>query len=74
MRLAAVCFALISSQISTCAGFQAIILANTKLVRGNITTGVGAMACRHELWLPRALIDLQKGERCRPSLAHHASF
>jgi hypothetical protein len=50
-------------QISTCAGFQALALANTKLIRGHVTTGIVAMMCRHELWRAESLVDLQKGER-----------
>ncbi|KAF7797133.1 hypothetical protein EIP86_008325 [Pleurotus ostreatoroseus] len=49
-------------EISTCAGFQAVYLANLKKMRGLSATGVAGNACsRHEMW--RTLGDLQKGER-----------
>jgi hypothetical protein len=54
---------LISLQIPTCAGFQAILLSHLKLSRGLVTTGVGALGCRHEFWLPQCVVNLQKGER-----------
>jgi hypothetical protein len=50
-------------QIPTCAGFMAILLSNIKLSRGLLTTGVGALGCRHELWQPQCVVNLQKGER-----------
>lgn len=51
-------------KISTCAGFQAIHLANLKKKKGLAATGVGGVACsRHEVWRPNGLGDLQKGER-----------
>jgi hypothetical protein len=53
----------IPAQIGTCSGFQAILLANLRLSRGLVTTGVGAMGCRHELWQPQSVINLQRGER-----------
>lgn len=52
-----------SSQISTCASFQALSLANLKLVRGNVATGIVAMICRHEFWVNQSITDTQKGER-----------
>ena len=49
-------------QISTCAGFQTLHLANLKKMRGLSATGVAGCICsRHEMW--RTLGDLQKGER-----------
>ncbi|KAF7796181.1 hypothetical protein EIP86_007355 [Pleurotus ostreatoroseus] len=49
-------------EISTCAGFQALHLANLKKMRGLSATGVAGCICsRHEMW--RTLGDLQKGER-----------
>ncbi|KAJ3476363.1 hypothetical protein NLI96_g11205 [Meripilus lineatus] len=51
-------------EISTCAGFQAMHLANTKKKKGLHATGVGGVACsRHEMWRPNGLGDLQRGER-----------
>lgn len=50
--------------MTTCAGFQALALANLKLVKGNVTTGIAGVACaRHEMWRPCGLANLQKGER-----------
>ncbi|KAL1741225.1 hypothetical protein HDZ31DRAFT_84959 [Schizophyllum fasciatum] len=50
--------------ISTCSGFAAISLANTKRVRGLRATGVAAVICsRHNMFLPNGIGDLQKGER-----------
>ncbi|KAI1788247.1 hypothetical protein LXA43DRAFT_1097465 [Ganoderma leucocontextum] len=50
--------------ISTCTGLSAIDHANTKYSKGYAVTGVGAVVCaRHKFWLPRAMGDLQKGER-----------
>jgi bacterioferritin-associated ferredoxin len=51
------------SQIPTCSGFAAILLANLKHQRGLRTTGVGALGCRHEFWQPQSVVNLQKGER-----------
>jgi hypothetical protein len=39
------------------------MLAHSKLVRGNRTTGVVGVACRHELWRPTCMTPTQKGER-----------
>ncbi|KAJ7694007.1 hypothetical protein B0H14DRAFT_2419338, partial [Mycena olivaceomarginata] len=51
-------------EISTCSGFQAMFLANTKRVKGLRTTGVGGVTCaRHNMWRPNGLGDLQVGER-----------
>ncbi|KAA1479149.1 hypothetical protein DENSPDRAFT_886475 [Dentipellis sp. KUC8613] len=49
--------------ISTCAGFAALAKANTKSTKGLRVTGVGAVTCRHEFWLPNGVRDLQRGER-----------
>ncbi|KAF7791816.1 hypothetical protein EIP86_002840 [Pleurotus ostreatoroseus] len=49
-------------EISTCAGFQVLHLANLKKMRGLSATGIGGNACsRHEMW--KTVGDLQKGER-----------
>ncbi|KAJ3546784.1 hypothetical protein NM688_g5476 [Phlebia brevispora] len=51
-------------EMSTCAGFMAMILANLKKARGLAATGVGGCMCsRHELWRPCGMGDLQRGER-----------
>lgn len=51
-------------EISSCAGFQAMFLANMKRVKGLRTTGVGGVTCgRHNMWRPNGLGDLQLGER-----------
>ncbi|KZP18029.1 hypothetical protein FIBSPDRAFT_956594 [Athelia psychrophila] len=51
-------------EISSCAGFAAIFLANLKRSEGMCSTGVGGVACaRHELWRPTGIGNLQKGER-----------
>ncbi|KAJ6452354.1 hypothetical protein C8R47DRAFT_998112, partial [Mycena vitilis] len=51
-------------EISTCSGFQAMFLANTKRVKGLRTTGVGGVTCaRHNMWRANGIGDLQKGER-----------
>ncbi|KAF7971009.1 hypothetical protein HWV62_22275 [Athelia sp. TMB] len=53
-------------EISSCAGFAAIFLANLKRTTAVRTTGVGGVLCsRHELWRPNGLGDLQKGESLR---------
>lgn len=51
-------------EISTCSGFQAMFLTNTKRVKGLRTTGVGGVTCaRHNMWWPNGIGDLQHGER-----------
>ncbi|KAJ7152235.1 hypothetical protein C8R43DRAFT_1087891 [Mycena crocata] len=51
-------------EISTCSGFQAMFLANTKRIKGLRTTGVGGVTCaRHNMWRPNGIGDLQAGER-----------
>ncbi|KAJ7118609.1 hypothetical protein C8R43DRAFT_960209 [Mycena crocata] len=51
-------------EISSCSGFQAMFLANTKRVKGLRTTGVGGVTCaRHNMWRPNGIGDLQHGER-----------
>ncbi|KAF7972068.1 hypothetical protein HWV62_19137 [Athelia sp. TMB] len=53
-------------EISSCAGFAAIFLANLKRTTAVRTTGVGGVICsRHDLWRPNGLGDLQKGESLR---------
>lgn len=55
---------LTAAQISTCAGFAAIHLANLKGIKGHRTSGVGGVCCaRHGCWRPNGLGDLQVGER-----------
>ncbi|KAJ7109545.1 hypothetical protein C8R43DRAFT_904822, partial [Mycena crocata] len=52
-------------EISTCSGFQALFLANTKCIKGLRATGVGGVTCaRHNMWRPNGIGDLQAGERC----------
>ena len=50
-------------EISTCAGFAALFLANLKRRTGVRVTGVGGVVCRHEIWRPNGIGNLQKGER-----------
>ncbi|KAJ7075035.1 hypothetical protein B0H15DRAFT_792355 [Mycena belliarum] len=51
-------------EISSCSGFQAMFLANTRRVKGLRVTGVGGVTCaRHNMWRPNGLGDLQAGER-----------
>ncbi|KAK7676418.1 hypothetical protein QCA50_020636 [Cerrena zonata] len=51
-------------EISTCAGFQAMHLANLKKRKGLNATGLVGVACSdHEMWRPNGLGDLQVGER-----------
>ncbi|KAI0689949.1 hypothetical protein BC835DRAFT_1228821, partial [Cytidiella melzeri] len=51
-------------EMSTCAGFQAMLLANLKKAKGLNATGVVGVACsRHEHWRPNGMGDLQRGER-----------
>ncbi|KAJ7754658.1 hypothetical protein DFH07DRAFT_868558 [Mycena maculata] len=51
-------------EISSCSGFQAMFLANTKWVKGLRATGVGGVTCaRHNIWRPNGIGDLQLGER-----------
>ncbi|KAJ7042742.1 hypothetical protein C8F04DRAFT_1251560 [Mycena alexandri] len=51
-------------EISSCAGFQAMFLANMKQVKGLRTTGVGGVTCsRHNMWCPNGIGDLHVGER-----------
>ncbi|KAJ7170324.1 hypothetical protein C8R43DRAFT_944839 [Mycena crocata] len=50
--------------ISTCSGFRAMFLANTKRIKGLRATGVGGVTCaRHNMWQPNGIGDLQAGER-----------
>jgi hypothetical protein len=34
-----------------------------KLKRGLVSTGIAAVGCRHEYWMPQSAVNLQKGER-----------
>jgi len=51
-------------QMSTCAGFAALLKANVARTKGLRSTGVGAVMCVHDCWRPNGMGDLQKGERC----------
>ncbi|KAJ6512878.1 hypothetical protein C8R45DRAFT_1087985 [Mycena sanguinolenta] len=52
------------TELSNCAGFQAMSLANTKRTKGLRTTGVGGVTCsRHNMWRANGIGDLQVGER-----------
>ncbi|KAJ6579040.1 hypothetical protein DFH09DRAFT_1310403 [Mycena vulgaris] len=51
-------------EISSCSGFQAMFLANSKRVKGLRTTGIAGVTCsRHNMWRPNGIDDLQVGER-----------
>ncbi|KAJ7078694.1 hypothetical protein B0H15DRAFT_924757 [Mycena belliarum] len=51
-------------EISSCSGFQAMFLANSKRVKGLRTTGIAGVTCsRHNMWRPNGIGDLQVGER-----------
>ncbi|KAJ7148600.1 hypothetical protein C8R46DRAFT_1231115 [Mycena filopes] len=51
-------------EISSCSGFQAMFMANSKRVKGLRTTGIGGVTCaRHNMWMPNGIGDLQVGER-----------
>ncbi|KAF7973147.1 hypothetical protein HWV62_15919 [Athelia sp. TMB] len=51
-------------EMSTCAGFAAIHLANLKGIKGHRTSGIGGVCCaRQQCWRPNGVGDLQKGER-----------
>ncbi|KAJ7775003.1 hypothetical protein B0H16DRAFT_1713447 [Mycena metata] len=51
-------------EISSCSGFQAMFLANTKRIKGLRVTGIGGVTCaRHNMWRPNGIGDLQMGER-----------
>lgn len=51
-------------EISSCAGFLALLLATAKRIKGMRSTGVGGCTCaRHNMWAPNGIGDLQKGER-----------
>jgi hypothetical protein len=59
-------------EISTCSGFQAMFMANTKRVKGLQTTGVGGVTCaRHNMWRPNGMGDLQNGERYVDKIVLH---
>ncbi|KAJ7077196.1 hypothetical protein C8R44DRAFT_836773 [Mycena epipterygia] len=50
-------------EISTCSGFRAMFMANSKRGKRLRTTGVGGMTCRrHNMWCPNGIGDLQLGE------------
>ncbi|KIK78541.1 hypothetical protein PAXRUDRAFT_163737 [Paxillus rubicundulus Ve08.2h10] len=49
---------------STCLGHSAVNLADTEPSHGLAATGVGMVNClRHNMKLPKAVGDLQKGEK-----------
>jgi hypothetical protein len=51
-------------EISSCSGFQAMFLANSKRVKGLRVTGVGGVTCaHHNMWRPNGFGDLQMGEQ-----------
>ncbi|KAJ7688921.1 hypothetical protein B0H14DRAFT_3668482, partial [Mycena olivaceomarginata] len=51
-------------EISSCSGFQAMFMSNTKRVKGLRMTGVGGVTCaRHNMWCPNGIGHLQRGER-----------
>jgi hypothetical protein len=51
-------------EISHCAGFEALSMANSRRSKGLRATGVGSVSCsRHEHVRPTAIGDLQVGER-----------
>lgn len=50
-------------ELSTCAGFAALLKANLTRTKGLRSTGVGAVVCAHDQWRPNGIGDLQKGER-----------
>ncbi|KAI9069929.1 hypothetical protein FKP32DRAFT_1537310, partial [Trametes sanguinea] len=52
-------------ELRTCSGFAALLNAMTRNSRGLRSTGVVAVSCRHELFRPTGMGDLQKGERYR---------
>ncbi|KAF7969254.1 hypothetical protein HWV62_27842 [Athelia sp. TMB] len=52
------------AEISTCAGFAAVHLANLKGMKGHRTSGVAGVCCaRHDTFRPNGIGDLQVGER-----------
>jgi hypothetical protein len=56
---------LIVKQISHCVSLAALWSANNKRAKGLRASGVGSVSCsRHEMFRPRGMADLQKGERC----------
>lgn len=52
-------------QMSSCSGFAAMDMANTKYSKGYASTGIALAVCaRHEFVMRNGVCDLQKGERC----------
>ncbi|KAJ7029965.1 hypothetical protein C8F04DRAFT_1211814 [Mycena alexandri] len=52
------------AEASSCSGFQAMFMANTRNVKGLRTTGIGGVTCsRHNMWRANGIGDLQVGER-----------
>ncbi|KIJ15234.1 hypothetical protein PAXINDRAFT_77683, partial [Paxillus involutus ATCC 200175] len=55
------------TQKSTCSSHNAVNMADTKVNKGLSATGVGTVDCtRHNMKLPTAVGDLQKGEKSPP--------
>jgi hypothetical protein len=50
-------------QPSTCNTYKAIEQANSSRAHLDVT-GIGATACCHGFFVPTAVVDFQKGERC----------
>ncbi|KAJ7807698.1 hypothetical protein B0H14DRAFT_3091221 [Mycena olivaceomarginata] len=51
-------------EISHCVSFAVLWSANNKRAKGLRASGVGSVSCsRHEMFRPRGMADLQKGER-----------
>lgn len=51
------------AQISTCSGFSAMLGALVKKLIGLRFAGVGAVSCRHQLFMALGMVDIAKGER-----------
>ncbi|KAF8194490.1 hypothetical protein K438DRAFT_1761399 [Mycena galopus ATCC 62051] len=73
------------AEMSSCSGFQAMFMANTKRTKGLRTTGVAGVTCaRHNMWRGNGIGDLQVGERRKleidvralkdPSVAQRLAF
>ncbi|KDQ58042.1 hypothetical protein JAAARDRAFT_129485, partial [Jaapia argillacea MUCL 33604] len=49
--------------VKGCAGFAALLDANTKQTKGLRSTGVCGVSCQHNQWRESGFADLQKGEQ-----------
>ncbi|CDO74326.1 hypothetical protein BN946_scf184348.g1 [Trametes cinnabarina] len=58
-------YAATQEDMRTCSGFAALLNALTRKSKGLRSTGVVAVSCRHEMFRPNGMGDLQKGERYR---------